>query len=109
MANKVLIFAVLYIFFIFTIGENSIASDEVRTVDTSSEINISNITSFAYFQIIYLFENDKIPNNYSDLSNLENLNLKFYPSNKTGSPHRIFGRDIKIEGLKETGLKQIKE
>jgi len=91
MANKVLIFAVLGIFFIFifTICENSIASDEVRTVGTSSEINVSN------------------PNYY--ISNLENLNLKFYPSNKTGSPHRIFGRDTKIEGLKETGLKQIKE
>ncbi len=109
MANKVLIFVVLCIFFIFTISENSITSDEVRTVDTSSEINVSNLTSFGYFQIICLFENGKISNNYSDLSNLENLNLKFYPSNKTGQPYRIFGRDTKIEGFKETGLKQIKE
>ncbi|CEG11647.1 exported hypothetical protein [groundwater metagenome] len=90
MTNKFLIFAVLCIFFIFTIGENSIASDEVKSIRTSSEINVSNF-------------------NYSDLSNLENLNLKFYPSNKTLSPHRIFGRDTKIEGLKKTSLKQIKE
>ena len=59
MITKVLIFAVLCIFFIFTIGENSMTSDEVRTVGTSSEINVS----------------VKISNNYTDLSNLENLNL----------------------------------
>ncbi|PKP57998.1 MAG: hypothetical protein CVT88_08055 [Candidatus Altiarchaeales archaeon HGW-Altiarchaeales-1] len=93
MINKLLIFMGLCIFFIFTIGENSITSDEVRTVGTSSEINVS----------------VKISNNYADLSNLENLNLKFYLNNKTGTPHRIFGRETKIEGLKETCLKQIKE
>ena len=86
MKNKIiLIFAVFFIFFIYGgIG----GSGEVTTTSAGSEIKSSNDY-----------------NNYNNLNN-----LKIYLNNKTGTPHRVFGRETKILGFEEIReLKGIKE
>jgi len=88
-ARIIPIFAVFLVFFMLCI--NTGVSDETKTISASSEIKV--------------FGSQDNYNNSNDLTEINYL--KIYPDNKTGTPHRIFGKQTKIEGIES--LKGIKE
>ena len=86
MSNKIIRITVFISFLVF-LGNITISSevDGTKTVSVSSEIKVFGIHQ-----------------------SQDNLNgTKIYPNNKTGTPHRIFGKQTKIEGIES--LKGIKE